>query len=235
MADSPAPLAGLLRWLGVEVVHVSHRERWVSALGAMVAIATTYLISRIFLDVQSSLLLLASMGAGAVLLFAVPHGALSQPWPAIGGHLVSALIGVTVQQQFAQVEVAAPLAVSLAILVMHDLRCLHPPGGATALITVIGGPDVHALGYAFVCVPVMLNAVVMVLVALAFNNLFSWRRYPASLSVTAPDVVGDLQPEDIRCALSELDLTVDVSEQELLTIYRRAREKQVQAGSRGCV
>ena len=55
MADSSAPLAGLLRWLGVEVVHVSHRERWVSALGAMVAIATTYLISRVFLDVQASL------------------------------------------------------------------------------------------------------------------------------------------------------------------------------------
>ena len=122
------------------------------------------------------------MGASAVLLFAVPHGALSQPWNVFGGHVLSAIIGVSCAMLFSNEIIAASAAVGIAIGVMHYLRCIHPPGGATALAAVIGGEATHALGYQFVITPVLINALVMLAVAVAFNFAFPWRRYPAWLA-----------------------------------------------------
>jgi len=122
------------------------------------------------------------MGASAVLLFAVPHGPLSQPWPVLGGHFVSALVGVACTKAIAQPMLAAPVAVGLAIGSMHYLRCIHPPGGATALSAVVGGEPVHQLGFHFVLTPVLWNAAVILLVALLFNYPFTWRRYPLALA-----------------------------------------------------
>src|SRR5690625_7242859 len=82
--------------------------------------------------------MLASMGATAVLLFAVPHGALSQPWAVVGGHVVSAIVGVTCQLLIPNLFWAAALSVGVAVAAMYYLRCIHPPGGATALAAEIG-------------------------------------------------------------------------------------------------
>ena len=68
---------------------------------------------------------------------------------------------------------------------MHYLRCIHPPGGATALGAVLGGDAVHQFGYQSVITPVMLNAITILLVALLFNAPFAWRRYPAAWSLRA--------------------------------------------------
>jgi CBS-domain-containing membrane protein len=128
------------------------------------------------------------MGASAVLLFAVPHGQLSQPWPVFGGHLVSALIGVASAKLVAPPLLAAAVAVALAISAMYYLRCIHPPGGATALTAVAGGETVHALGFHYVLTPVLLNVLIILAVALLFNFPFSWRRYPAVWATTAQPV-----------------------------------------------
>src|SRR5690625_7670775 len=93
--------------------------------------------------------MLASMGATAVLLFAVPHGALSQPWAVVGGHVVSAIVGVTCQLLIPNLFWAAALSGGVAVAAMYYLRCIHPPGGATALAAVIGGPELPALGSAY--------------------------------------------------------------------------------------
>jgi CBS-domain-containing membrane protein len=158
-----------------------------------------------------------------VLVFAVPHGPLSQLWPVFGGHLFSAVIGVSCYLLVPDAVIAAALAVSLAIGVMHYLRCIHPPGGATALSAVVGGQQVHELGYQFVVTPVMLNVLVIISVAVVFNYPFAWRRYPAVLRKTK---VRDTTPhipsiahEDLVYALSEVDSFIDVSEQDLITIY----------------
>jgi CBS-domain-containing membrane protein len=96
----------------------------------------------------------------------------------MGGHFFSALVGVTCYQLVHPPWLAAALAVSLAIVLMHLLRCLHPPGGATALIAVIGSAKVHALGYLYALVPAALGALIMLLIALITNNLARHRRYP---------------------------------------------------------
>lgn len=139
-------------------------------------------VSQSQLGLVGSASIIASMGSSAVLLFAVPHGPLSQPWSVFGGHLVSAIVGVTCVKLIPASMLAAAIAVALAIGAMHYLRCIHPPGGATALGAVLGGDAVHQLGYQFVITPVMLNAITILLVALLFNAPFAWRRYPAAWS-----------------------------------------------------
>ncbi len=186
-----------------------HLEKWLSLTGGLAGILAIMLVSEASLGLSGSASLVASMGASAVLLFAVPHGALSQPWPVFGGHLVSAVVGVACAQTIAQPFLAAPLAVGLAIGAMHYLRCIHPPGGATALSAVMGGDAVQALGFQFVITPVLLNVLVILSIAVLFNFPFAWRRYPAALGGAhkAPgkaDAQADgatdrpLRPADIR-------------------------------------
>jgi len=216
---------GIKQWLGVETHDVSHGERWVAALGAFAGILATAWISSRYLSVGDSWLMVGSMGASAVLLFAVPHGQLSQPWAATGGQLIPAFIGVGCAQWIPMPVLAAAAAVSLAVLAMHYARCVHPPGGATALIAVIGGPSIHSLGYAYVVTPVMLNALTILAMAFIFNNLFHWRRYPAH-HVMPKD--GDasaqlIRVEDISHALMEMNLVVDVAESDLVDIVHVAQ------------
>jgi CBS domain-containing membrane protein len=217
---------------GIELAHVSHTERLVSALGGFAGILSILLVTGHFVGTAGGLIV-ASMGASAVLLFAVPHGALAQPWPVFGGHVISAVIGVSCARVIPQPLVAASLAVGIAIGVMYYLRCIHPPGGATALSAVVSGESVHALGYQFVITPVLINVLVILAVALLFNYPFAWRRYPAALAVRrAPPGGAAATPhysaiahEDLVYALSEIDSFVDISEDDLLRIYSLATGK----------
>jgi CBS domain-containing membrane protein len=237
MNDIDTPLTRLLKLVGAERPPASQAEKLVSAAGAFAGILSVYLVSQHFLD-DSSVFLVASMGASAVLLFAVPHGALSQPWPLLGGHVVSALVGVSCARFVPEALLAAPLAVGLAVGCMYYLRCIHPPGGATALVAVVGGADVHALGYAFAAAPVLLNALVMLIVAVAFNALFRWRVYPAYLhrlrhrspAEQSREWRDGIAHEDFIYALSEIDSFVDVTENDLLRIYGLATQHHAGRG-----
>lgn len=201
-----------------------HVEKLVSAVGGSVGILLTLWVSAHFLGTQGSVLLVASMGASAVLLFAVPCGALSQPWPLVGGNLISATIGVAIAQGVPDVLIAAPLAVALSIAMMHYLRCIHPPGGATALTAVIGGEQIHNMGYQFVLSPVLLNVLVMLSAAVLINYPFSWRRYPAILNKREPEgnTSAQLSHADFSYALGEIGSYVDITEEDLSRIYRLA-------------
>lgn len=130
---------------------------------------------------NANLYLVGSFGASAVLIYGAPSADLSQPRNFIGGHLVAAFVGVLVNKLLpGNLALAAALAVSLAIAGMHATRTLHPPGGATALIAVIGGDSIHALGFVYVFSPVFVGALIMLVVALIINNLSDnhARRYP---------------------------------------------------------
>ncbi|MCG6939812.1 MAG: HPP family protein [Thiohalocapsa sp.] len=206
-----------------------HLERWLSMAGGLLGIALIYWTSALLAPASATVLVVASMGASAVLVFGVPHGPLSQPWPVLGGHVLSGLIGVTVAQQVHPVALAAPLAVGLAILVMHYTRSLHPPGGATALTAVLSSSAATPIGYAFVLTPVLLNAVVIVTVGTLFNFPFAWRRYPAVLAArTEPkDTPADAEVEglaedDLLFALRQMGSFIDASEHDLLRIYTLA-------------
>ncbi len=121
---------------------------------------------------KSFLFLIGSFGASAVLIYGAPLVEFSQPRNLIGGHVLSALVGVTIGLILKEnVVIASALAVSSAIAVMHFTRTLHPPGGATALIAVIGGDSVQNLGYWYVVSPVFIGAFLMLLVALFINNM----------------------------------------------------------------
>lgn len=217
---------------------VSEREHWISGIGGAVGVLLVWWISRLVLEDRGAVFIATSMGSTAVLLFAAPHGALSQPWPVFGGHLLSALIGVTAMRWLGHAPMlAAPLAVGLSIVAMYSLRCLHPPGGATALAAVLGGEHVQALGYGFVWSPVMLNALVMLAVAVAYNYPFAWRRYPQvwgrrSLPATEEALIPHSR---LVYALSQIDTFVDVSEEDLQRIYELAirGEDRRQTANRG--
>ncbi|WP_432695466.1 HPP family protein [Marinobacterium sp. YM272] len=218
--------------LGLGDNTTSHTEKLISGLGAMLSIILVYYISHWYLETHSGALMVASMGATAVLLFAVPHGALSQPWAVLVGHLVSGAIGVSCQLLLPDHPLTPALAVGLAVAAMHYLRCIHPPGGATALTAVVGGEAVHALGFTYLLTPVLLNLVCMLSVAFMFNGLFHWRRYPAVLArraVNAGVPVRDrhssmLTHEDLAAAMEKLNSYVDITSEELAQLFDLAVE-----------
>ena len=207
---------------------VSEREHWISAAGGLFGMLAVWWISARVLDGQGAVLVATSMGSTAVMLFAAPHGPMSQPWPLVGGHLVSALTGVAcVQWLGSEPMLAAPLAVGLSIVAMYSLRCLHPPGGATALGAVLGGESVRALGYAYALSPILLNALILLAAAVVFNYPFAWRRYPQCWHPREEpaDVPGEkhmIPHSSLVYALSQIDTFVDVSEDDLQRIYALA-------------
>jgi CBS domain-containing membrane protein len=223
-----------LSFIGFESNTTSHLEKLVSVAGGFVGIFMIILTSNYFVGQDNAALLVASMGASAVLLFSVPHGTLSQPWQLIGGHTLSAIIGVTVAMWLPGILIPGALAVALAIGAMHYLRCIHPPGGATALAAVVGGPAVHALGYRYVFTPVLLNACIILVTAIAVNYAFPWRRYPAKLgrrqaalaiepATDTRQTPAEITHADLEYALRKMNLYVDVTEEDLSKIYSLAR------------
>ena len=155
------------------------REIAWSWLGAALGIGVCGLLSAAVFEPRETTLLIGSFGASAVLVYAAIRSPLAQPRNLVGGHVVSALVGVASWKAFGDtLWVAAALGVSLAIAAMLLTRTLHPPGGATALIAVIGGPKIHALGFLYALVPAGLGALVLLTVALAVNNLGRGRKYP---------------------------------------------------------
>ncbi|HEV7288455.1 HPP family protein [Sphingomonas sp.] len=191
-------------------------DRIVTCIGATICIALTMFVSSgLELTASDLPLIVAPMGASAVLIFAVPASPLAQPWPVVGGNTVSALVGIAVYRHVADPMVAAGLAVGLAIFAMSLCRCLHPPGGAAALTAVIGGDSVHAAGYAFALAPVALNSAALVMLAMVFHRL-SPHSYPhRAVPVVMPPAASGLHLEDIDHALAELPDSFDISRADL--------------------
>lgn len=215
-------LPSLRKLFGVELVEVTATEKLIAATGGGLSMLALAGIALWALPAADATAIVASMAASAVLLFAVPHGPLSQPWPVIAGHVVSATIGVACARFIPHPYIAAACAVGLAIGAMHQLKCIHPPGGATAFTAVMGGEAIRHLGFGFVLFPILANAVVMVLLAIAINGAFKWRRYPAVLNSSMrrtprPDAGSPTHGEIVE-ALRSLDSFVDISEEDLLRL-----------------
>lgn len=209
-------------------VNIDGKEKFRACCGALIGIFVTGALSRWALGSSEALLLAAPMGASAVLLFAVPSSPLAQPWSIIGGNTISAAIGVSCALWFAEPMVAAAAAVSGAIAAMFACRCLHPPGGAVALTAVLGGPMVDSLGYQFVLTPILLNSVLLLVLAVLYNNATA-RRYPhasqpdhGNMHHTADLLPNDrlgFTPEDLDEVLKEYNQILDVSREDLETLF----------------
>lgn len=201
---------------------------WLRAgLGALLGLAVTGFATRLALGPDTPLpLLIAPMGASSVLVFAVPSSPLAQPWSLIGGNVVAALVGVTAARLVPDATIAAALACGIAIAIMLAMRCLHPPSGAVALTAVLGGPVISATGYGFVLVPVLLNSVLLLACALAYNALMG-RPYPAAAPAAAPRAEQGprrlgFSHADLDAALRQYDRLLDVSRTDLEQVLRLA-------------
>lgn len=159
---------------------VSLSEITWSWIGAFLGIALVGMSHYSLLGEGSDLtMIIGSFGASAVLIYGAVKSPLAQPRNLMGGHILSAVIGVASYKMFHDhMWLAAAIAVATAIAVMHATKTLHPPGGATALIAVIGSEDIHALGYLYAVIPAGLGALIMLIVALMINNVPRSRRYP---------------------------------------------------------
>ncbi|PRA55480.1 HPP family protein [Brucella pituitosa] len=209
----------------------SLRDRLIGSLGALIGICLTGLITALIVGRGIELpLIVAPIGASAVLIFAVPASPLAQPWSVIGGNVISALVGITVARFIGNPLIAIGVGVALAIAIMSLSRCLHPPGGAAALTAVIGGSSVTDLGYHFALIPVGLNSVLLVALGIAFHKL-AGRKYP-HVPVAAPanthktnDLPAPLRvgftSDDIASALKEVDETFDIDPGDLDRLLRQ--------------
>lgn len=203
--------------------------------GVLVGLLVTGLLSRLALGPSNLPVLIAPLGASAVLLFALPSSQMAQPWSILGGNTVSALIGAGVFKLLqlgllSDALLAAALAAALAIAAMYLLRCLHPPGGAVALTAVVGGPTIQEAGFSFALWPVGLTSLVMLVMAFVFNNL-TGRRYPHLAAPPRnihrtkdplPSRRVGVTPDDVALVLQQQDELYDVSPEDLGRLVQQA-------------
>lgn len=211
--------------------------RLVSVLGAIIGIALTVVICMQFPFAAADLpIIVAPIGASAVLVYAVPSSPLAQPWPVVGGNMLSTFVGVAAAQFIPQPALAAGVAVGGAIFVMSLFRCLHPPGGAAALTAVIGGGSIHAAGYSFAFAPVAINSIALVSLAMMFHRMsgHSYPHRPVVASKAVPDLTpqSPLEMEDIDLALADMDESFDISREDLQQLLTQAELHAMQRRAR---
>lgn len=229
------PSSSSHRWFTPLLAGATFRDRLLACIGALAGVAAAAAVMAASGVVAPGLpLLVAPIGASAVLAFAVPASPLAQPWPIVGGNTLSALVGVGVAIVVPSTELAAGLAVALAILAMSLARCLHPPGGAVALFAVVGGAPVAALGFGFALVPVACNSVALVAAAWLFHRL-SRHAYPhrASAAVAQQKLDDEgLLPLDLERALADLGETFDIGTEDLSLLVARAEHHATERRAR---
>lgn len=159
---------------------IDYKEHFWSFLGSFVGIGTLAYFESIHFIGNDLVYLIGSFGASSVLIYGIIQSPFSQPRNLIGGHVISAIIGVTVNKLIPDIMwISAPLAVSLSIIFMQITKTLHPPGGATALIAVTASPQIKNLGYLYVISPVLMGVLILFSTALIFNNITPSRSYPS--------------------------------------------------------
>lgn len=210
-------------------------DPFLAGAGALAGLVLVTIITRWWLGPSATLpVLIAPMGASAVLLFAFPASPLARPWAVLGGNVISALSGIACMTALPHTLLSAPMAVGMAIIAMRLCRCLHPPGGAVALTVAIGGPAVTAAGWSFALMPVAFNSLILLAAAWAFNNA-TGHRYPHraepapkpahETSDTAPlDRVGYTM-SDIDAVLATYDGLLDVSRDDLDALFRKVEAR----------
>ncbi|MBB6424825.1 HPP family protein [Sphingopyxis sp. JAI128] len=203
----------------------SLRDRMIASIGALIGIGFVGLVCTSLFP-SSMPWIVAPMGASAVLLFAVPASPLAQPWSIAGGNVVSAIVGVIVAWACPDPAIAAAVAVSLAILTMSLLRCLHPPGGAAALSAVLGGYALFSAHMIDFLIVVLVNSLLMVGIGWLFHRFsghsYPHRAKPVEGKVLPPTPASGLLMDDIDAALDDLGETFDISREDLALLLDRA-------------
>jgi len=216
----------LRRWLRAlwpQPLSIDWHERLRVVVGAGLGILLTACLSQLLLShagLAGQAWLIAPLGASAVLVFAVPASPLAQPWAVVGGNTLSALVGVACVHAIGAPNWAAALAVGGAIALMLALRCLHPPGGASALLVALGGIGDPM----FALHPVLLNSLLLVLAGMAYHHA-TGRPYPQRPAPALPPAEAD----DLEAVLARHNRVLDISREDLRALIE---DTQLQAYQR---
>lgn len=193
---------------------IDARQRVIIVGGIFIGMVITAMVcSLVGHDFHLNGWLMAPLGASAAQVFAVPGSPMSQPWPVVGGHLLSALSGLICLHFFGQTSLAAALSVALAILLMLYLRALHASGGGTALFMVVSG----TADWRFILFPVIINALLLVFVAIIYHWLTD-QKYPQRQIINAPSqqlALHRFDPSDLEAALLGYNKALDISREEV--------------------
>jgi CBS-domain-containing membrane protein len=138
-------------------------------LGGFLAIAAVASLN----DFLSVALVLGSFGASCVLVFGYPDVPFSQPRNVVAGHFISSLVGLVFLFAFGPHWWSVALAVGTAIALMMLTRTVHPPAGSNPVIVFLMQPS-----WGFLLFPTLVGALVLVAVALLYNNATRDAKYP---------------------------------------------------------
>lgn len=225
----------LFRFITVDPVNLSIKGKFISVIACFSAILIAAWITQKSGISAAYPILVASMGASAVILFIMPGSPLAQPWPLVGGQLASAITGVACAQAFTDTAFASACAVGGSVLIMLLFRCLHPPGAATALTPIMAGAPITSLGYGFVLMPVGLNAAIMLVMAIVINRWLLRHAYPTvphqadnkkdqpgSVLIHPAQRTG-ISERDVEQALENMDIFLDMSTGDLSKLLTDAQ------------
>ncbi|WOE30560.1 MULTISPECIES: HPP family protein [unclassified Acinetobacter] len=219
------------RWLNIlkpnfKVLPI--KERLICGMGALLGLALSSFISWLILG-DLNPWYIAPMGASSVLLFAIPASPLAQPWNMLVGNIIAAIIGITCALYIVNLTEAFSVAVALSIILMMTTDALHPPSGAVAITAVLGGSEIHHLGYFFVLYPVLLNSVLLIAIAIIFNQIMG-KRYPEQAKIATiplkptPMQKATILPQDIQQAFDQQTELLDISEYDLANMILKAQK-----------
>jgi len=218
-----------IRFITVDPVNLSLKGKFLSVVSSFTAILIVALVTQKLSIGTAYPILVASMGASAVILFIIPHSPLAQPWPFVGGQMVSAIIGVACAQWFTDIAIASACAAGGSILAMLLLRCLHPPSAATAMTPILAGASINSLGYGFVLMPVGLNVIIMLVMAIAINRWVLRHEYPIvpgnKNPLVKPAQQTGISDQDLKLALENMDMFMDVSAGDLRKLLTDAEAR----------
>ena len=210
----------------VDPVNLSIKSKLISVISCFsVILAIAWLSQQCNINTATPLLI-ASMGASAVIVFIMPNSPLAQPWPLVGGQLVSTFIGVASSQMISDTAFASAFAVGGSVLGMLALRCLHPPGAASALAPVLSGDSITSLSFGYVLMPVGLNVAAMLTMAFVINRWILQHEYPSKAwlphaiknsngSNVEPALPEGISEHDVEISLQNMDIFLDVTSADL--------------------
>jgi len=211
----------IFNWLFPIQFPMSHTEAIVSAVAAALTIIANAWISHYVLPPEYQVFLAASMGASTILAMVAYRSPMSQPWAILGGHLVAAVMGLVSVFFVKEMVLAAAAAMALTILAQLILRCLHAPGGGTALLPVLGSEAILAEGFGFVFV-VVVNSLVLIIFAIIFNNLHPGRRYPVPPGTDESYTVRVYTQDELEEAVKSVTSHLDIAPEDLDRISQQA-------------
>lgn len=214
-ARRSSPLRQAVRALGPAVAGTPPLEALRAGIGALIGLGVAgLLVLSPSVDLRLGLYLIAPFGATSVLIFAVPNSPLAQPWSAVVGNTLAAVVGVAVVLAVEDAALRVALSVSLSIVALSFARAVHPPAGAVAMTAALNPEAVHELGFGFALAPVAAGTALLVAIAILYARV-TRRRYP----FRQYDDEGAHHTSD-HPAIERLGLT----EAELTEILRRYRQ-----------